>query len=64
MPRFYRPTSTDLVVVVRADYTNVDQLKQKIQEYAHLETKLLGLVLNMVKVDMKKQRYQYSYYNY
>ena len=53
-----------LVVVVRADYTNVEQLEQKLQEYAHIQDNVLGLVLNMVKTDLKKERYQYSYYNY
>ena len=53
-----------LVVVVRADYTNVEQLEQKLQEYAHIQDNVLGLVLNMVKTDLKKDRYQYSYYNY
>lgn len=53
-----------VVLVVRADYTNVDHLKQKIHEYANIERKTLGVVLNMVKADMSKQRYQYSYYNY
>ena len=53
-----------VTVVVRADYTNVDQLKDKIHEYPNIEQRILGLVLNMVKVDSKNQRYQYSYYNY
>ncbi len=53
-----------LVVVVRADYTNVEQLEQKLQEYAHIQNNVLGLILNMVKTDLRKERYQYSYYNY
>ena len=53
-----------LVVVVRADYTNVEQIKKKLREYAQIQDSLLGLVLNMVKTDVKKERYQYSYYNY
>ena len=53
-----------VVVVVRADYTNIDQLNQKLHEYPNIRENVLGLVLNMVKMDMKKERYQYSYYNY
>lgn len=53
-----------LVVVVRAEFTNIEQLEQKLQEYAHIQDNVLGLVLNMVKTDLKKERYQYSYYNY
>lgn len=53
-----------VVVVVRADYTNIEQLNQKIHEYPNIQENILGLVLNMVKMDMKKERYQYSYYNY
>ena len=52
------------LIIVRADYTNVDNLQRKLSEYPNVQRNLLGFVLNMVKVDMKKQRYQYSYYNY
>ncbi len=53
-----------ILVVVRAEYTNIEQLNRKLQEYRNIHENMLGLVLNMVKVDMKKERYQYSYYNY
>lgn len=53
-----------VLIVVRADYTNVDLLNLKLIEYSIVREKLVGLVLNMAKVDMKKERYQYSYYNY
>lgn len=52
------------LIVVRADYTNVDNLSHKINEYPNIHRKILGLVLNAVKADMNKNRYQYSYYNY
>lgn len=53
-----------ILVVVRAEYTNIEQLGRKLQEYRNIHENMLGLVLNMVKVNMKKERYQYSYYNY
>ncbi len=54
------------LVVVRANHTNVDHLRQKILEYPNLQRSSLGLILNMVKTDIKKTQYQsqYSYYNY
>lgn len=53
-----------ILVVVRAEFTNIEQLNRKLQEYRNVQDNMLGLVLNMVKVDLKKERYQYSYYNY
>jgi tyrosine-protein kinase Etk/Wzc len=53
-----------LVIVVRADYTNIEVLEQKLREYSQIQDKILGLILNMVKADNQKERYQYSYYNY
>lgn len=53
-----------ILVVVRAEYTNVELLDRKLREYRNIHENVLGLVLNMVKTDMKKERYQYSYYNY
>ncbi len=53
-----------VVIVIRAGTTNVEQLMQKINEYPNLNRKVLGVVLNAVKVNNKKQQYQYSYYNY
>ncbi len=53
-----------VVIVIRAGTTNVDHLLQKINEYPNLSKKVLGVVLNAVKVNDKKQQYQYSYYNY
>lgn len=52
------------LIVVRANSTNIEQLNKKINEYRALHDKLLGVILNMVKKDTKKQQYQYSYYNY
>lgn len=53
-----------ILVVVRAEHTNVEMLDRKLREYRNIHENVLGLVLNMVKTDMKKERYQYSYYNY
>ncbi len=53
-----------VVIVIRAGTTNVDHLMQKIHEYPNLSKKVLGVVLNAVKITDKKQQYQYSYYNY
>ncbi|RMF57182.1 MAG: polysaccharide biosynthesis tyrosine autokinase [Calditrichaeota bacterium] len=54
------------IVVVRAGYTNVDLLNKKIAEYPNIQEKLIGVVLNMVKINVKKDEYSYSYsyYNY
>lgn len=54
------------LIVVRANHTNVDLLRQKAMEYPNLMRSTLGLVLNMVRTDVKKVQYQsqYSYYNY
>ncbi len=52
------------LIVVRAGYTNVDELVGRLHEYPSVEEKIMGLVLNMVKVDRKKNQYTYSYYNY
>ena len=53
-----------ILLIVRAAYTNVEQLHHKISEYPSIQDKILGMILNMEKLDMKKVRYQYSYYNY
>mgnify|MGYP005725493455 CR=1 FL=1 len=52
------------VIVVRAEYTNVEHLNQKLREYPNMQDNVLGLILNMVKTDLKKEKYQYTYYNY
>lgn len=52
------------LIVVRAGYTNVEELVGRLHEYPSVEEKIMGLVLNMVKVDRKKNQYTYSYYNY
>jgi capsular exopolysaccharide synthesis family protein len=53
-----------ILLIVRAAYTNVEQLHHKISEYPSIQDKILGIILNMEKLDMRKVRYQYSYYNY
>lgn len=53
-----------ILVVVRAEHTNIELLNRKLREYRNIHDNILGLVLNMVKRDLKKERYQYSYYNY
>ncbi len=53
-----------VLIVIRAGTTNVDHLVQKVEEYPNLQRKVMGLILNAVKVDLKKNQYQYSYYNY
>jgi tyrosine-protein kinase Etk/Wzc len=53
-----------ILIVVRAEHTNIELLNRKLREYHNIEESILGLVLNMVKVDAQKERYQYSYYNY
>ncbi len=52
------------VIVVRASSTNIEQLQQKIGQYPFFHDKILGVILNMARVDMKKEQYQYSYYHY
>ena len=55
-------TIMDLVlIVVRANTTNIELLGRKINEYHSLNEKLLGVILNMVKKDTKKSQYKYSY---
>ncbi len=55
-----------VLVLVRAGFTNVELLSKKLEEYPDLQKKTIGLVLNMVKMNLKKSEYgyQYSYYNY
>jgi tyrosine-protein kinase Etk/Wzc len=53
-----------ILIVVRAEHTNIELLNRKLLEYRNIQENILGLVLNMVKADAKKERYQYSYYNY
>jgi len=53
-----------VLVVTKAGHTNVEQLSQKINEYPNFQRKILGVILNMVKFDIRKNQYQYSYYNY
>jgi capsular exopolysaccharide synthesis family protein len=53
-----------ILMVVRAEHTNIELLNRKLREYRNIHENILGVVLNMVKVDTKKDRYQYTYYNY
>jgi len=53
-----------VILVVRAGSTNVELLKKKIDEYNEIHGKILGVILNSVKVKPKSDQYQYSYYNY
>ncbi len=50
--------------VVRAGKTNIDEVKNKIGEYKDFKDKLFGLVLNCAELEIKKENYKYSYYNY
>ncbi len=56
--------SDAVILVVKAGYTNVELLGEKVQEYQTIRDKLMGVVLNGVKVNLKKHYYKYSYYNY
>jgi capsular exopolysaccharide synthesis family protein len=53
-----------LILLVRANFTNVENLEQKIVQYPFLHEKIMGVILNMVKMDNKKEQYQYTYYHY
>jgi tyrosine-protein kinase Etk/Wzc len=53
-----------LIIIVRANFTNVQNLEQKIVQYPFLHEKIMGVILNMIKIDTKKEQYQYSYYHY
>ena len=53
-----------VILVVKAGFTNVELLGEKVQEYQPIREKLMGVVLNGVKVNLKKHYYKYSYYNY
>ncbi len=50
--------------VVRAGKTNVQQAKEKIAEYKDFHPHLFGLILNCADLDISKENYKYSYYNY
>ena len=39
-------------------------IKEKIFEYGDFEKKIIGILLNYAEDEIKKDRYQYSYYNY
>lgn len=53
-----------IIILVKANSTNVEELEQKIEQYPFFNNKILGVILNMVKMDKKKEQYQYSYYHY
>ncbi|KAA3613258.1 MAG: polysaccharide biosynthesis tyrosine autokinase [Calditrichaeota bacterium] len=50
--------------VVRAGKTNIDEAKEKIAEYEDFQNQLFGLILNCAELEIKKENYKYSYYNY
>lgn len=50
--------------VIGAGKTNVAEVKEKIFEYGDFEKKIIGILLNYAEDEIKKDRYQYSYYNY
>ncbi len=50
--------------VIRAGKTNVDDVKAKLAEYKNFQNHLFGIILNCAELDMKKDNYKYSYYNY
>lgn len=53
-----------VLLVVKAGETNIEQLIQKVTQYPKFKDKIIGAVLNMVKLDIRKHSYKYSYYNY
>jgi len=53
-----------IIILVRANFTNVDELEEKIGQYPFFHDKILGVILNMAKIDSKKTQYQYTYYHY
>ncbi len=52
------------LLVVRAGKSNIEHLKNKINEYQDLSEHILGIVLNFAKEDFENKKYRYSYYNY
>lgn len=52
------------IFVVRSGKTNVENVKQKISEYADFKNRLFGIVLNCAELEIEKNKYTYSYYNY
>jgi tyrosine-protein kinase Etk/Wzc len=52
------------IFVINAGKTNVTELKEKINEYNDFEKRIIGLLLNYAEDNIRKDRYQYSYYNY
>lgn len=50
--------------VVRAGKTNIEEAKTKIEEYDGFQERMFGMVLNCAELDIKKENYKYSYYNY
>jgi capsular exopolysaccharide synthesis family protein len=50
--------------VIGAGKTNVAEVKEKIYEYGDFGKKIIGILLNYAEDEIKKDRYQYSYYNY
>lgn len=53
-----------IIILVRANFTNVEELEEKIGQYPFFHDKILGIILNMAKIDTKKTQYQYTYYHY
>lgn len=50
--------------VVRAGKTNVHRAKEKIAEYKEFHPHLFGIILNCSDLEINKENYKYSYYNY
>jgi len=50
--------------IVRAGKSNVEKIKEKINEFEDFSDRLLGIVLNFAKHEFDKDKYHYSYYNY
>jgi len=53
-----------VIVVVRAEKTSISNLIKKIDDYPSMRSKVLGMILNGIKYNYKKDHYKYSYYNY
>lgn len=52
------------IFVVRSGKTNVENVKEKISEYADFKNRLFGIILNCAELEIEKNKYTYSYYNY
>jgi tyrosine-protein kinase Etk/Wzc len=52
------------ILIVKAGYTNVINLRKKLKEYPTFKKKVIGVVLNYALLDRKLKEYKYSAYHY